>query len=306
MPYHVSAMQTGLSRSFRGKVEEKAFERCFENGGDINQRHHADRERKKSDNNCFNSATQATQSSPAKNYRKDDEMDLMLCAWPRLVLLSQATFANAQQETRGVAIEGIGEIQRLGNEVERVASTGDRNAAFVGSGVTYGLKYARRLLDDDDEVDDSADSSWSEVGDSFAEVGNDIAGAFDQLGNELGDELKDVFSGRRSYARRLLDDDDRSDGDEVDDSADSSWSEVGDSFAQVGSDIKGAFNQLGDQLKDAFSGRRLLDADSVGYDEVEFDIAGGFNGAFDEFAELQNAIAGGRKLLDGESPIVGD
>ena len=51
MPYHVSAMQTGLSRSFRGKVEEKAFERCFENGGDINQRHHADRERKKSDNN---------------------------------------------------------------------------------------------------------------------------------------------------------------------------------------------------------------------------------------------------------------
>merc|ERR1712144_123043 len=119
---------------------------------------------------------------------------------------SQATFANAQQETRGVAIEGIGEIQRLGNEVERVASTGDRNAAFVGSGVPYGLKYARRLLDDDDEVDDSADSSWSEVGDSFAEVGNNIAGAFDQLGNELGDELKDVFSGRRSYARRLLDD----------------------------------------------------------------------------------------------------
>ena len=219
---------------------------------------------------------------------------------------SQATFANAQQETRGVAIEGIGEIQRLGNEVERVASTGDRNAAFVGSGVPYGLKYARRLLDDDDEVDDSADSSWSEVGDSFAEVGNNIAGAFDQLGNELGDELKDVFSGRRSYARRLLDDDDRSDGEEVDDSADSSWSEVGDSFAQVGSDIKGAFNQLGDQLKDAFSGRRLLDADSVGFDEVEFDIAGGFNGAFDEFAELQNAIAGGRKLLDGESPIVGD
>lgn len=138
---------------------------------------------------------------------------------------------------------------KTSGKVESVTSTVDRNTAFVGSGVTYGLKYARHLLDDG------------------------------------------------------------SDGDEVDDSANSSWSEAGDSFAQVGNDIAGAFDQLGDELKDAFSGRRLLDADSgdgVGFEEVEFDIAGGFNGAFDEFAELQNAIAGGRKLLDGESPIVGD
>ena len=104
MPYHVSAMQTGLSRSFRGKVEEKAFERCFENGGGINQRHHADRERKKSDNNCFNSATQATQAtqaSPAKNYRKDDEMDPMLCAWPRPVLLVPSHLCECPARNKG-------------------------------------------------------------------------------------------------------------------------------------------------------------------------------------------------------------
>merc|ERR1711933_332639 len=35
-------------------------------------------------------------------------------------------------------------------------------------------------------------------------------------------------------------------------------------------------------------------------------MGGGFNGAFDEFAELSKDVSGGRKLLDGESPIVGD